>query len=324
MQSVTDTASASPTSTDEPMPTFIPSFTPTTAVIDAGPATDTPASTASLPDSPLLLPTRSGESEETSTETRTPRPTAETADSTPTPTPTPTSSEDVPPASTSTLTPPPTSTTEPDGEEWSFENSWTYFDEEYQEFYVSGEMVNNSTSDLRITSFLPRIYDDEGHAISDQENVTFPWGFEWLMIVSVAPGQHLPFSFVIDRFDDVGLTPIEERYEILIEAEPAEPTRDDLEVFSDKDDYDMSEWPDYFYVLGTYTNPGPALEQYVAIVVTLYDEDGFVIGVGGQLETGSSYLESQEQYFEVGVEMWEATFDLDLHVVNFEVQLLAQ
>jgi hypothetical protein len=201
-------------------------------------------------------------------------------------------------------------------------NVWTYFDEDYQEFYVWGEMINNTTNDLRITSFLPVVYDDQGNALTDPENVTLPWGFEWFTIVSVAPGQHLPFTFIIDSFDDTGQNPIEERYDILIEAEPAEPTRDDLEIPSH--DYDLLDWPDYFYVEGLYTNPGPALENYFAVVVTLYDDDGFVIGVGGQIETSSDYLQSQEEYFEIGVEMWEVTFDMELHVGNFNLQILAQ
>ena len=183
-------------------------------------------------------------------------------------------------------------------------------------------MVNNTGSDLRITNFLPQVYDDEGHAISDQDDVTFPWGFEWLTVVSVAPEGHLPFSFIIDLFDDVGLASIEDHYDILIETELAEPTRDDLQVPSP--DGDESDWPYDYYVAGTYTNPGLILEQYVAIIVTLYDDDGLVIGVGGQLETDSAYLQDPEHDFNIDVEMWEVTFDLELYVGNFKVQLLAQ
>ena len=88
-------------------------------------------------------------------------------------------------------------------------------------------------------------------------------------------------------------------------------THDDLE----------SDWPYYFYVNGTWENPGPELTEYVLVVVTAYDEERHVIGMGSSYETGSSQLAAGEHDFEVYVELWEIVAELELEVDDHDVQL---
>jgi hypothetical protein len=216
----------------------------------------------------------------------------------------------------------PTSTTEPNGEEWSFENVWTYWDEDYFEFYVWGEVVNNTASDQRIVEFLPIVYDEDRIPINS-EFYFLAEDYELIITtVSVSPGGRLPFSFVI--YLPFTVAYIEDNYEIQIQAEPAAATRSDLTILDVSDD-GKANLPDEFYVWVTFENSSSDLQEYAALIITLYDDEGRVIGVGGQLETDTSYLEVGEHEFEVIVDMRDlAYYDLDVQMNNsYLTQLLA-
>jgi hypothetical protein len=217
-----------------------------------------------------------------------------------------------------------TSTPSPTGEAWSFEKVFSYYDSEFQELYVLGEVVNNSDSYQRITSFIPVIYDDDGLPVTDENNFAFPPDFDFFQTVSISPSGSLSFSFFVYLYDEIDFIVDEEHYEIQIQAEPAEPTREDLEIAITSED--LSGWPDYYFsVEGTYNNPGPDLTQYVAIVVTLYGESGNVIGMGGWFEDGSPYLDAGVHDFDISViDIWLIAYELNLEVYNYTVQLFAR
>jgi hypothetical protein len=324
------------TRTNESLATraIAPSSTPTRFIIDAGSA-NTPLPTATWLDSFLPSPTSFESSSETlpsetpspsATPALSPTPTDETEDATPRPTASEDASSTPTPTftSTPTVTLTPTPTTSPTGETWSFEKVFSYYDDEFQELYVMGEAVNNSASHLRITSFIPVLYDDDGLPITDEESFAFPPDFDFFQNVSVGPGGHLSFNFFVYLYDDIDFTIDEDHYEIQIQAESAEATREDLVVTVT--DYDTSGWPAYYFAVeGVYDNPGPDLTEYVAIVVTLYGEDDDVIGVGGWFEQESSYLEAGEQSFYINVvDIWGIAYELNLEVYNYTVQLFAR
>jgi hypothetical protein len=226
------------------------------------------------------------------------------------------------PTSTATATPTPS----PSGADWRFENVYTYYDDEFQKFYVWGEVVNNTGSDQRLITLWPVIYDADRNPITSKEDVNAVGkGYKELReMVSLAPGLSLPFSFLVYLPDGVS---VEDNYEILLEAEEAGSARGDLDILqdysdaSDWPDYFYADWPDYFYVEGIYENPGPDLTAYVALVVTLYDEEGHVIGLGWSLEEDAPYLTSGEHDFEVEVEMWGIASELRFEAYTCKMQI---
>jgi hypothetical protein len=245
------------------------------------------------------------------TQTPTATPTPPSTPSAASATPTPVVSTEA--SSTPTFTPTPIL---PD-EGWGIINVFTYYDDAFQEFYISGEVVNDTHFDRRITTLMPVVYDEDELPATSEDDVEFPEGFDELReAVVLPPGQSLSFDFLV--YPPEGIS-VEDNYEILVEGGPAEATRDDLDITSyEFDDFD---WPVYFYVDGAFENPGPALTEYVAVVVTLYDEDGRVIGVGWFYETGSSALAAGEHEFEVEVETSYMVYELELEVYTYQVQI---
>lgn len=197
---------------------------------------------------------------------------------------------------------------------------FAFYDEEFLEFYIWGEVVNNTDSPQIITSLIPVVYAEDGTPLTSEEDFEYLWGYEQLMgALSIAPEERLAFSCLVYLPEEiVG----EDNYEILIQAEPGEDTRDDLEIV--RDDFNISDWPDSLSVEGTYNNPGPDLTEYVAAVVTAYDEAEHVIGVGWLYETDPSYLTTEEHDFTVTVFAWEVVDYLELEVYTYKLQLFGR
>jgi hypothetical protein len=211
----------------------------------------------------------------------------------------------------------PTQTSEPQGEAWALDGVLTYYDEFFSELYVWGAVVNESDAHWRLTTLMPVVYDAQGDSVTSEADVDYFFGYdELLAALSLAPGQSLAFSFIVSLPEDFAYR---DQYEILVEGSPAEPSRDDLDIV--QDDFDDGDWPFAFYVEGMYENPGPDLSDYVAIVVTLYDVDERVIGVGWQYETDPYFFGPGENPFEVAVEIQEVIPEMELEVYSYHVQV---
>lgn len=309
----------SPTSTDEPPPTLIPSATPTLITIDAG-ATDTPPPTATISDSPLPSPSSHDAPDTLPSDTPSPSATptlSPTSEMVVTHTPRPTPSDGESPTPTATLT----ATLPPADEGWSFEHTFIYYDDMFEELYILGKAINNTGSRQHITSLVPILYDEAGNPLTSEEDVYFPPSYDLISSVSLAPGSGVPFSFIITYLpDDLDISAIEDHYDFVIEAEPTdETTRGDLGLSVEGDD--STDWPDYFFLEGIYTVPEPALAQYVTIIVTLYDEDERVIGVGGSFSTDAFDLGVGEHDYIVDVELDVFVYNLGLEMETYGVQL---
>jgi hypothetical protein len=163
------------------------------------------------------------------------------------------------------------------------------------------------------------IHDADGSPVNSKKDVdAIGRGYKELREgISLAHDRSLPFSFAIDLPEEAV---VEDDYEFVLAAEPAEPARSDLDI--PYDDFDASNWPASFYVRGAYENPGADLSAYAAIVVTLYDMEEQVIGVGWLYEADdAAYLTTGEHEFEVEVEMWEIAEKLELTVATYRVQI---
>jgi len=307
-QDATSDANSLPTSTVALPTTPLPSSTPTRRVIDAG-ATDIPFPTATRPESPLPTPTlEESPLDLPPTATGTvplSTPSSSPAEGTATPTPTVTGSQPL------TSTPTPTTS----GRAWHLEKVFTYHDVEHQEFYIWGEVVNDTNSHQQITTLTPVVYGRDGNPLTSAE-VESPLGYDELRAaVRLPPTKSLAFGFRVYLPTDV---PFDQDYEILVETEPVEPGRDDLDITHDE--HDGLDWPDYFYVEGNYENPGLDLNEYVALVVTIYVGGDQVVGLGWAYETDDLHLQTGEQDFAVEVEMWEIVGELGLDVYSYKVQ----
>jgi hypothetical protein len=283
-----------PTDTDTPRPPD----TATPPIIDAG-ATDTPAPTATLPDSPLASPTQEEEDE----------PLAE-APGTPSATPTPDEAGDE-------TTPPATETATPQStaEAWPVEDVYTYVNTESIKLALAGQLRNASDSHQRLMSLLPRVYEETGLPLTDAGDVDAPPDIseynDLVAMISLAPGATLPFNFTIDLPGDVS---VDENYRVVVEAEPSEPDRDDLYV----DDYAVEEdWP--LFVEGIYQVPDQDLTDYVAVLLVAYDSEGRIIGLGWFLGTESSDLSSGRHDFELDV--WPAGSEEELKAEEYETYI---
>ena len=231
----------------------------------------------------------------------------------PTNTATPTASGD------SAATATPTSTPGAGSEEgWHIENVFSYFDEDFLEFYVQGEIVNDTQDYMRIVELWPVILDDAGEPVTSEADVSvISKDYAQLReIVRLAPEQSLAFSFVIEVPSEIY---VEDNYDFVIAAEPTDDGRDDLDILDE--DFDDEDWPYSLYVNGVYDIAGDDLSAYVAIVVTLYGDYDKVLGVGWSYESGGAFLETGAHDFEVKVQMWEALDHLELELYSYKVQV---
>jgi hypothetical protein len=214
----------------------------------------------------------------------------------------------------------PTRTSEPAFTEgdWYFENIFTYFDEDYLEFYVQGEVFNDTQEYMSITSLWPVILDDAGESVTSEADASaISKDYAKLReIVRLAPDQGLAFSFLVDVPSDIS---VEDNFDFVVAVEPADDGRDDLDIVEDDDD--NSDWPNSLYVYGVYDNPGVDLSTYVAVVVTLYGDFDEVLGVGWSYESGGDFLEAGQHDFELKVQMWEGLENLQLELSWYKVQV---
>jgi hypothetical protein len=291
-------SSASASSTPEPQATVTPSFTPTPRIIDAGPTpTVLPEPTPTLTESPVPTPTAAG------SPLQPPSAPTDTPLSSPAPTDTPLSS------------PAPTAAS---GEVLVAENVYSYYDSERQTWFVAGEVINFTTSNQRITRIRPVVLDEDEMPLTGDENVyTLPGYDELREAVTLALDQSLPFNYEVSLPD--GIT-VEDNYEIQIEWEPVGPAHEGFTLEFE----DSGEWPDLFYIEGTFDNPGPDLTTFVAIVVTVFDEEARVIGVGWHFETDPRYLAAGEHGFDVDVIAWDIAAEVPLELSWYDVQVFGE
>jgi hypothetical protein len=242
-------------------------------------------------------------------------------------TPTPTGAIATPATPTSTLTPPPGSSPTPtatahptaEGEIWHSEKLYAYYFEEFQELYISGEVVNSSDDHRRITKLVPVVYDDAGYPLTSDEDVFFlsmeTDYTDLLAAITLAPEQSIAFSAFIELPGDIL---IDDNFGVQVESEPADPARDDLDIKGD--DFDSTDLPDFLYVNGRYEIPTQDLTDYIAVVVTVYDEEDHVIGMGWRSWDAPDDLTTGEHDFEIDALMWEDYEYLGLDFYWYKIQ----
>lgn len=194
-----------------------------------------------------------------------------------------------------------------------------YQDDQRDELYIAGQVINNAGSSQRITSLTPVVYGPQGNPVTSAADFEFlPIGLNYgrlLENVSLAPGHRLAFGFRVSLPE--GIT-VEDNYEISVEAVPTEPVRND--IVTTLIERDRSGWPDFIHVECAVENPGSKLADYLVITVSVYDEDDRVIGLGWRYETAPRYLAPGTQIFDVKAVMLEIVGGLGTDMNTADVQ----
>lgn len=206
-------------------------------------------------------------------------------------------------------------------DEWEFHNVRVYHDPFARTAHVWGEVVNKTGDDQRIVAFVP-VLRDRNHNVVNAEQWNFMQGRrELVSVVDLADDGSLPFGLTVQL---PHRTQLREDAEIVIfvAAESGEPTRDDMDI--PFNDYDLSLRPEAFRVTGTFENPGPDLNEYVTVVVTVFGVDGQLMGWGWRHDTDPAYLARGTHPFDIRVTFAQTIADMDLEVGYYKIQVFGQ
>jgi hypothetical protein len=300
--------------TRTPLPTFTPMIAGTslaTAMPEQPPAasptpalspTSLPVPVAAAPASPTLAPppasapTVASVPSETSSQT----PAAVPA---PIPTDTPAASLN-PPIPTSTPAIAPTVTPLPQTSGWSFSSVRIYADQEDDSLQLYGNFTNNTGTSQELFYITGTFYDAQGQVIADEEST-----YDYWSAPVIPAGGRAPFELTVDGIQNAA------NFDLRVEAEPSnENPRQDFE-FSD-----LYEDPggDFYCVGGTIRNPGDRLQEYLLIVVVLYDNQDQVVYFSDYYADPDYATGNEPQDFEVCVDT------LSQEVTRYELQAWGQ
>jgi len=127
-------------------------------------------------------------------------------------------------------------------------------------FHVVGEVQNNSETAMDFVKIVITLYDESGGVVGTD--------FTYTELDVIPPGGKAPFSSGTDEFGDVA------SYEVQVQGSECDTPDQVLEVVS-HDSYVDGGW---LHVRGEVKNSGEADQEFVKIVVTLYDASGAVVG----------------------------------------------
>jgi hypothetical protein len=286
----TSLAMAMPGQPTAASPTPAPSPTSPPGPEAAVPASPTPATT------PISAPTVASTAGETPTQTPVAIPAPIPAD-TPLAGPTP-------PIPTSTPAIAPTMTPIPQTSGWSFSNVRVYADQEGDSLQLYGNFINNTGTSQELLYITGTFYDAQGQAIADEEST-----YDYWSVPVIPPGGRAPFELTVGGIQSAA------NFDLRVEAEPSsENPRQDFE-FSD-----LYEDPgeDFYCVGGTIRNPGDRLQDYLLIVVVLYDNQDHVIYFSDYYADPEYATGDEPQDFEVCVD------PLSQEVARYELQAWGQ
>jgi hypothetical protein len=204
---------------------------------------------------------------------------------------------------------------------WHFENVHIEQNQRDPSLHVWGEVVNHSGENQRITNFVPFLQDKQGQPVNRGQSVFFPIDFRVLIrSVSLADGQSLPFDFTIHLLPRGVWLEGETEIVVHVVSEPAEPMRSELDIIPGE--LDLAGQIDALYVSGAWENAGADLNEHAAVVVTLYGDEGQVLGWGWSDETDPVHLAGGRHNFKVQITLSETVTDLD-QASSYKVQLFA-
>ena len=146
---------------------------------------------------------------------------------------------------------------------WYIVGARSFYDPDWESVFVYGEAVNDTESSQRISNIVGTFYGAGGQVVADGDDIDSYWPGD-----VVPAGGQVPFEVALWDIQDLS----DFELEVIAQAS-SETARQDFE-FSNLDASGDSR--DYC-VTGTLQNPGGALEDYLVVVVVLYDDQDNVI-----------------------------------------------
>ncbi len=300
--------------TRTPLPTFTPT-TPGTSLAmvkpEQAPAASptlapspasSPPPTAAVPASPSLAPPPTSAPAVASVPSETPSQ-APAVVPAPVPADTPAASP-TPPLATSTPAIAPTVTPIPQTSGWSFSSVRVYAGQANDSLQLYGNFTNNTGTSQELFYITGTFYDAQGQVIADEGST-----YDYWSVPVIPPGGRAPFELTVEGIQSAA------NFDLRVEAEPSdENPRQDFE-FSD-----LYEDPggDFYCVGGTIRNPGDRLQDYLLIVVALYDNQDRVIYFSDYYADPDYATGDELQDFEVCVDT------LSQEVTRYELQAWGQ
>jgi hypothetical protein len=187
---------------------------------------------------------------------------------------------------------------------WSFSSVRVYADQEDDSLQLYGNFSNNTGTSQELFYITGTFYDAQGQVIADEEST-----YDYWSVPVIPPGGRAPFELTVEGIQNAA------NFDLRVEAEPSsENPRQDFE-FSD-----LYEDPgeDFYCVGGTIRNPGDQLQDYLLIVVVLYDNQDRVIYFSDYYANPEYATGDEPQDFEVCVDT------LSQEVARYELQAWGQ
>jgi hypothetical protein len=153
---------------------------------------------------------------------------------------------------------------------WSFAGVRVYTDQYQDGLLLYGDLINNTGTSQELMRVTGTFYYAQGQVIADEEST-----YDYWTVGILPPAGRVPFELTVDGIQGAA------KFKLRVEAEPSnESPRQDFE-FSDLDQWNEE---DVYCVEGMVRNPGGELQDYLAIVAVLYDNQDRVVNFGDYYE----------------------------------------
>lgn len=164
-----------------------------------------------------------------------------------------------------------------------------------------GEAINNTGVTQELVFIAGTFYDAQGQLIADSEST-----YDYWPVGVIPPAGRVPFELTVVGIQNAA------RYELSVEAEPVDRTpRQDFGFSELSESDDGGE----YCVAGRLNNPGSAVQDYLAVVLILFDGQDRVVNFGEEYDPLPESV--------VGNETWEfvvCTETFDQQVARYELR----
>jgi hypothetical protein len=148
------------------------------------------------------------------------------------------------------------------------------------------ELVNETGAAQQVIFASGNFFDDQGQLIADSGTIDSYWPVE-----TVPAGGRMPLELTVN-----GLTTAAS-YTLNVQAEPTDfPPRQDFEFL----EVNASNSGDVYCITGQLRNPGEPLQEYLILLISLYNSQGNLVTFSHQFEPNfASVIGDQTLPFEV-------------------------
>lgn len=207
---------------------------------------------------------------------------------------------------TATLPPPktvPTPSIPPAVDGWTFVGVRTVID--YEDAVVVGELINNTQIPQRDVYVSGVFYDRNNQVILDEIE-----SLSYVPVEIIPVGGRVPFELVVESAQPIY------RLDLYARSEPSgDPPRQDFQFA------DVTHWTsktNMYCLGGKVLNPSPLLEDYLVVLATIYNNQGYVASFGEYSALLPASAGNQSTPFELCID------PLEQPIVHYELKALGR